>query len=447
MITKLKSLKNHQGFMKYFKNTSWLFGHKALSIIISFPVTVWLARYLGPEQFGILNYVIAFIGLFGIFSSLGLSQIITKELLSSQDDSQLTMGSSLVLRLAGGIVLIPIVAYSITVFRPNNELLYVMALILSTTFLFQSFNIINNWFEAHVQAKYSAVIQTIVLFISVILKIVLIFMQAPLIVFIWLVFVESLISAIGLVSIYLLKVGRIFTWKVSYKKIKYLLREAYPLILSGAAYMIFIRIDQIMLGNLVGDKDVGIYAAAVKISESWMFIPTIIASSFFPAMLNARKNNYSLYLQRTQYLLNIMAVLGIVVAICTIFLASPLINLIFGENYIDSSTILIIHIWGMLFIAISIISFRYFIAEGLQIYSFYRSFAGLIINIVLNYLFIPAYGAVGAAVATVISQAVAAYLLNSISPKTRPMFFMQTKALALFGTIDAIKHIKTLRKG
>ncbi|MBT4124037.1 MAG: flippase, partial [Candidatus Pacebacteria bacterium] len=147
----------------------------------------------------------------------------------------------------------------------------------------------------------------------------------------------------------------------------------------------------------------------------------------------------------TQHLLNLMVLLGVLVAIGTTFIASPLVNLIFGQHYEESSLVLVIHIWGMVFTAISIISFRYFLSEGLQIYSFYRAFVGLILNIVLNYFLIPIYGAVGAAIATAISQMVAVWLLNSISPKTRIMFFMQTKALSLFGSINTLKHVKSLK--
>ncbi|MDD2400427.1 MAG: flippase, partial [Sulfurovum sp.] len=350
-------------------------------------------------------------------------------------------------RLVGALLVLPLAAFSVAKVRPDNELIFIMVLIFASGMLLRSFDVIRFWFESHIQAKYSAIIDAIVILTISSIKAILIVLEAPLIAFAWVVFFESIILAIGLIAIYLKRKNKISTWKVSFDKAKHLLKEAYPLILSGAVFILFTRIDQVMLGSMIGDESVGIYAAAVKISEGWMFIPALIATSLFPAMLNARKNNYPLYLQRTQHLLNIMVLLGVSVGLVIIFIASPFVNLIFGESYSESSLVLIIHIWGMVFNAVSIISFRYFLAEGLQIYSFYRAFAGLILNILLNYFLIPAYGAVGAAVSTVISQAVAAYLLNSISPKTRPMFLMQTKALMLVGSINTLKHIKSLRAG
>jgi O-antigen/teichoic acid export membrane protein len=436
---------NPSSFKKYFSNTSWLFAEKIIRIGLGLFITVWLARYLGPEQFGMLNYAISFVALFGILSSLGLSNLATRELLNNPKDSQYIMGTSFVLHLIGALVLIPLAVFSVSIVRPDSEIIFIMALIISFTFFLKPFSVIQYWFESHVQAKNTATVAVITGFISVLIKAILIWIEAPLIIFAWVVLVESILFAFGLITMYLSKSNKISTWKVSFEKAKYLLKEAYPLILAGAVYVFLTRIDQVMLGSMIGDNSVGIYAAAVKLSEGWIFIPGIIATSLFPAMLNARKKDYSLYLQRAQHLLNLMALLGVVVAIVTMFIASPFVNLIFGEYYEESSLVLVIHIWGMVFTAISIISFRYFLSEGLQIYSFYRAFAGLILNILLNYFLIPIYGAVGAAIATVISQMVAVWILNSISPKTRIMFFMQIKALSLYGSINTLKHIKYLR--
>lgn len=439
-------MSNQSGFKKYLSNTSWLFAQKILSIVVGLFITVWMARYLGPEQFGTLNYAISFVALFGVLSSLGLNTLATRELLNHPEDSGYIMGTSFMLSFVGALIVLPIAVFSVSIVRPDSELILIMVLIISATFFFSSLNVIKYWFESHVQAKYTSIVEGVLVFVVAFIKGVLIYTEAPLVAFAWVILAQSVLLAIGFVIIYLKQSNKFSTWKVSFKKAKYMLKEAYPLILTGAVFVFFTRIDQVMLGNMVGDEAVGIYAVAVRLSESWIFIPGIIATSFFPAMLNARKNNYALYLQRTQHLLNIMALLGVVVAIATTFLALPFINLIFGVHYSESALILIIHIWSMVFYSISIISSRYFLSEGLQLYSLRRAVIGLILNIVLNYFLIPLYGALGAAIATVISQLVAVWLLNSISSKTRKMFFMQTKALFLLGSINTIKQIKDLRK-
>ena len=436
---------NPSGFKKYLSNTSWLFAEKIFRILTNLFITIWLARYLGPEQFGTFNYAISFVALFSVLSTLGLDNLINKELLAHSSDSNSILGSSFVLRIIGAILLCILSISTISILRPEDTMMLTFVVIISLTFFFNVFDIIKYWFQSHVQAKYSAIADGIALFIGAIAKIILILNEAPLVSFVWLVLVEAIILSIILLIIYKRKSNQISKWTFSKDKAKYLLQEAWPLILAGTLYVLYTRVDQIMLGEIVGDSSVGIYSAAVRISESWIFIPTIIATSFFPAMLNARKVDYSLYIQRTKHLLNIMAFLGLCAGIGVWFLAEPFISLTFGSNYIDSSTVLIIHIWGGLFTAMSTVAYRYFITEGLQKLSFYRGLIGFIINIVLNYLLIPTYGVLGAAISTVISQIMALYLFNFTNAKTRPMFYMQTRALFLLDILDTIKHIKSLR--
>lgn len=439
-------MSNQSGFKKYFSNTSWLLGEKIFNIIMGLVITVWMARYLGTEQFGILNYAISFVSIFGILSSLGLNTLATRELLNHPEDSGLIMGTSFALSFVCALILLPVAAFTITIIRPENEILFFMVLIIASGSIFSSFNIIKYWFESHVQAKHNVKVQMITNAISIAIKVILLYTEAPLIAFAWVILVQSVLVAVGYIYMYLSKSNKLNTWKVTFEKIKYILKEAYPLILTGAVFVLHTRTDQIMLGSMVGDEAVGIYAVAVRLSESWMFVPMVIAASFFPAMLNARKNNYELYLQRIQHLLNLMAALGVFVAVVATFVSSPFINLAFGEQYNESALILIIHIWSMVFYSISIISSRYFLAEGLQMYSLRRAIIALVVNVILNYFLIPIYGALGAAIATVISKLVGVWLLNAISPKTRSMFYMQTKALFLFKSFDTLMHIKNLRK-
>lgn len=433
------------GFKKYLSNTSWLFAEKVFRMLIVLLVTIWMARYLGPEQFGIFNYALSFVALFGVLSTLGLDKLINKDLLNHPSQNDETLGTSFFLRLSGAVFLIAISSFAITQVRPNDSLMLLLVFIFSLTFLFKSLEVIKYWFESHVQAKYSAVVEAVAISLSVGIKVILILTEAPLVSFAWAVLAESIFLALGLLLAYKIKSNEISSWRVKKEKIVYLLKEAWPLILAGTLYTIYTRIDQIMLGDMIGDESVGIYAAAVKISEGWMFIPVVIATSFFPAMLNARKKDYSLYLKRTQHLLNLMALMGVVAGVGIVFVAFPFISLAFGSSYIESSSVLIIHIWGGIFTAMSAIAYRYFIAEGLQKSSFYRGLSGFVVNIILNYFLIPVYGAIGAAIATVISQAMALYLFNFTNAKTRPMFYMQTKALLLYRSIGTLKHIKSLR--
>jgi O-antigen/teichoic acid export membrane protein len=426
----------------YIFNTTWMLSEKIVRICLVLLVMVWLARYLGPQEFGKLNFALSFVALFGIFSTLGLDKLLVKELLQKPDENFLIMGSALTLRIIGGLILVLVSIWIAHLIRPDDKVFKILVLILSSAHILNSFEVIKYWFESNVQAKYSAIIDLIVVITGSIARVILIMNGASLITFGWVVLFESMVLCFGLLVIYQLKYNSLSKWKSSFRKILSLLKSTLPLILAGAAFILFTRIDQVMLGEISGDSSVGLYAAAVRLSEGWMFVPALIATSLFPALLDARSKNYELYLMRIQHLLNLMVFFSVIVSILFTFISSPLINFIYGPNYSQTSVILSIHIWGMVFNTISIVSFRYFLVEGMQIFSFYRALAGLIINIGLNLWLIPLYGAVGAAIATVIAQIIAAYLLNYASPKSREMFNMQTKALTLRFFVKSYLYVR-----
>lgn len=433
------------GFSRYLSNTSWLLFGKIYRMGLNLAITIWMARYLGPNQFGIFSYALSFVTLFSVLVSLGLDKLIVREVLNRPEEENSILGSALVMLMGGALLLFGLASIVISFVRPDDKLIFALVLVFSFGFSFKSFEVIRYWFEAHVKAKNSAAVEAIAITASVGLKAILILVKAPLVYFAWSTAAESIVMALGLLTAYIWYGNSIATWKPRVQKIRYLLIEAWPLILAGTLYTIYTRTDQIMLGEMVGDQAVGLYAAAVKLSDGWFFVPVVIATSLYPAMLNAKKMSRTLYLDRTQHLFNLMVVIGITAAVGISIISYPFIIFAFGFAYEGAAWILIVHIWGGVFLAMSGISYRYFIAEGLQRYSFYRGLTGVVVNVLLNLWLIPSYGAMGSALATVVSQAMALYLFNASSAKTREAFYMQTRALCLIGALDTLRHIKTLK--
>lgn len=436
--------KSH-GYKKYFSNFSWLLFIKIYRIAISLFIMIWMARYLGPEQFGLYNYALSFVVLFSILSSLGLEHIFTKELLNSPEYENELFGSSFILKLIGAFLLLIISTIIIMLYKPNDSIILYMIVIFATSYLFRALEVIKFWFEAHVQSKNSSIVEAVAISLSVFLKTLMILNEVTVGIFALAVLAESIFFAIGLVYIYIKAKNNIFLWKVSLNKMKYLIIETWPLMLAGALYTIYTKVDQIMLGDMLGNESVGLYVAAVNISQGWLFVPVIIGTAFYPAMISAKQKNEKLYYETTQHLLNLLSFLGIFVAVVVMFISEPFIALTFGESYVDSAFILTLHIWGGVFVAMSAISYRYFISEGLQKTSFYRGLVGLVVNIGLNFILIPLYGAIGAAIATVLSLMMSLYIFNLTNTKTRRMFFMQTRALFILNIFQTFKYVKSLK--
>jgi len=243
--------------------------------------------------------------------------------------------------------------------------------------------------------------------------------------------VESVILAIVLIIMYTKQKLNIFNWKIKFDLAKRLLKDSWPLILSGIAISIYMRIDQVMIKEMVDTKGVGNYAVAVRLSEVWYFIPMAITSSVFPAIINAKKIGEKLYYARLQKLYDLMTWLAVGIALPITFLANDIIRLLFGIQFQDAAGVLRIYIWAGIFVFLGVVSSQYLIAENYTKISFLRTFVGMIVNVILNIILIPKYGINGAAIATLVSFFLATFFIVFI-PKTHKQAVLMLKSANLF---------------
>ena len=436
LTSKIQNLRQHNGFMKYFKNTSWLFVEKILRMIVGLFVGIWVARYLGPEQFGLFSYAQSFVGLFTAIATLGLDGIVVRELVKDESRRDELIGTAFYLKLIGAIAVLIVLAVAIQ-FTSNDHYTNILVFIIASATIFQAFNVVDMYFQAKVLSKYVVYANVISLFISSIVKIVLILNDAPLIAFAWATLFDSIVLALGFIYYYV-KNSSIFNIKnLIFKRetAVSLLKDSWPLILSGIVVSIYMKIDQVMIQEMMGSEAVGQYAAAVRISEAWYFIPAVIASSLFPAIISSKKQSEELYYARLQKLYDLMVWMAIAIALPMTFLSDWLINLLYGELYNQAGSVLMIHIWAGVFVGLGVASGKWFMTENLIMLSFWRTFNGMVINIILNFMLIPKYGVQGAAIATLFSQIIAAYIFDLFNQKTKKVFWMKTKSFLLLNLI------------
>ncbi len=425
-------IKQNQGLQDILTNTGWLFADKIVRMGIGIFVGIWVARYLGPDQFGILNFAAAFVALFGVAATLGLNSIVVRDLVKEPENEDSILGTAFILQLLAGILAYILVVITITVFQPDDDLTRLIVIILGLVLIFKASEIARYWFESQVMSKYTVWVESSIFLLISITQVVLILNQATLMGFVWVTVVGGLSVSIVLMGVYSWRIGGISAWRFDFSRAKTLLKDSWPLLLSGMAIMVYMRIDQIMLGQMVGVESVGIYSAAVRISEVWYFIPMAITASVFPSLIKIKKESEQKYIYRFQRLFNIMVMLGVVVAVPVTFLSDWIIAQLFGSDYINAGPVLIVHIWSGIFVSLGIISGTWLVNENLQRLAFYRALVGAIVNIVANIYLIPYFGVVGAAVGTLLSQFIAAYMFDLFNTKTRAMFWMKTRALYSF---------------
>lgn len=396
-------IEHRPGLQRALVNTGWLFGDKILRMGVGLFVGVWVARFLGPEKFGLFNYATAFVALFGAVASLGLQGIVVRDLVKEPENAEEVIGTAFTLQLLGGLLAL-MVAVSATVWlRPDDTLMRTMVAILGSALVLKATDVAKFWFEARVQSKHTVIVENTAFLMMAVGKIGLILAEAPLLAFVWITLCEATLVAAGMLWTYHRNVGTFTRWRPQLVLARQLLKESWPLILSGLAVMIYMRIDQIMLGEMLGDNAVGIYSAAVRISEIWYFVPMAIVASVFPAIIEAKKYNEDMYLRRLQKLYDLLAILAVVVAIVMTFSSDWVVVLLFGKTYAAAGEILAVHIWAGIFVFLGVASGKWLVLEGLQKNVFYRTLIGAFVNIGLNITLIPAFGILGAAVATVVS--------------------------------------------
>ena len=420
-------------FRRYFVNTSWMIAEQILRIIAGLVVGIWVARYLGPEQFGIFSYALAFTAIFGGMAKLGLDRIVVRDLVKDPQKRDVYMGTTFWLKVIAGFTTLGMILF-ITVFTISVPLTRLYIFIIASGLIFQSFEVIDFYFQSQVLSKFVSFCKIIQVISSSILKLYLIITGADLIWFVVVSLVDDIALAVTLFIVYRCQNIGNFYRHFDLITAKKLLLDSWPLIFSTLAVMVYMRIDQVMIKEMLGDREVGLYSVAVRLSEGWYFVSVVVTSSLFPAIIDAKKISESLYHARIQRLYTFLAWLAIGIALPMALISDWLVTNLYGMAYKEAGAVLKIYIWAGVFVSLGVASGSWLATENLQLLSLYRTMSGAIVNICLCYILIPIFGIIGAAIATLVSIAVASYVYDIFNRKTRTMFIQKTKALFLFGS-------------
>ena len=436
-----ESLTTHPGFLKYFKNTSWLFIERIIRIFSGLIIGVLVVRYLGPEQFGLLSYAQSIVALFTILTTLGLDSIVIKELVKKNNSSYEIIGTTFWIKTFGGLLMfLLLLGFVLLNKQPLSE--NILILIIGASYLLNGFNVIDFYFQSKVLSKYVVISNIVTLIISSTIKIYLLINNESLYHFASLIVLESILLAIGLAYFYLTKEKFTIKWTFNKSIAKSLIKQSWPLLLSGALVTLYMRVDQVMVKAMINENAVGQYSAALKLSEAWYFIPTLIVSSLFPSIVNIRNLDYKKYFDRLQKLFDLLVWIGVFMALGTTFFSEEIVNLLYGEQYLKSTEILKIHIWTGVFVAIGVASGKFLLIENLQIISFWRTFYGAILNLVLNLLLIKKIGVVGAAISTLFTYIFVAFIFDFFDIRTRKIFFMKLNSFNVLRVFKMFKYDK-----
>lgn len=404
---------------KFISNSGWMMGQQIYSMIISLVVGSLSARYLGPSNYGLINYGASIISFFCIISKLGLDGVIINEMLLRREKCGSYLGTALVMRLMTSIGSMFIIAAIMKTLEPGNNELFLITMLQAIAIIFQSYEVLTYWFQMELKFKYVSIATIIASTIVAIWRIILLFSKASVEFFALSNSILYLVCGIVISYIFMKEKEPNMSLVFCMEDARMLIGKSYHLIISGLAITLYMQIDKIMIGKLNDTTDVGIYTAAATIAALWEFIPNSLINSARPLIMEQRKDNYKKYIDLYQKLLLAITALFVVVSVVMVLIGKMLILVLYGTKYIEAVLPLDVLIWSTGFAMIGTARSIWLVAEGYNKYNKHMVFIGAGVNFILNFSVIPKWGIVGASITTLISQIVVALI--------SPLFFSKTR--------------------
>lgn len=425
----IKFFQKNQEFRKAFFNSGWLTFENIFRMSVGLVVGILVARHLGPDNFGILNYALSTISFLGTFTYLGLSGLVIREVVDNPAEKDEILGTTFCLKFFGALTAFLIIIYIAFFVHSPAEIESWVLLILGLSLLVRPFQTIEYWFHSKTQAKYKVIAKSVAFTGSAVLQILFVLLGATVIYFAVASSIQFFLIAVMLIAVYHTRGNTIFKWEFGWTKAKKLLSKSWIIIISGFLALINLKVDQIMLRWMVDSQEVGIYAVAARISEVWYFIPSAIAMSVYPKLLELKKNDSQKYKKRLQQVFDILFLMALFLAILVTLFADPVVPFLFGKEYLNSAVILSIHIWAGIFMFMRAVFSKWVFVEDALFFSLISHGFGAVANVLFNIYLIPQIEGKGAAIATLISYGASSYFFLFFYSKTRPLAKMMTKSL------------------
>ena len=404
-------------------------GDYIFSLTASLIVGIAVARYLGPEMYGIIAFATAVYTLLVIIVSLGIDDIIMKDMLQHEERQGSIQGSALFVKSAAAFLVYGIV-FIYFLINYSGEKLY-SVLIITGAVLFQPLSVFSCIFLINAQAKYTSIARMISYTLSSLLKIILIIFKAPVTYFAFAVFIDYAVLYLTVILMYKYKKYTVSGWHIDISYIKYILKSAVPLFAAVLFYTFYQKVTVIIISSMYSDYASGIYSAAAKLTEIWYLVPAVLMTAFYPAVVKAKQISEEEYNKRIKTLFYVTTIPFILMALFAALLSPFIIKILYGEKYIQSSTVLALTIWSVPFISFYVISSKCFILENKVKHLLLRSALSFILIIFLGCILGSFYYLKGFSIAVVVSSFISFFLIDLFFKDTRELFFIKLSSIFL----------------
>lgn len=425
---------------KLIANFNWLAFEKVLKLVGSLIVSIMLARHLGPEGYGLLNYSIAFVAIFMTFSKLGMNQIIVRDLIRRPESKDAILGTVFLMKLFMSVIFFPTILIGSTYFHVGDSTVNLLVVIIAFGIFFNVIDTFDVFYQSELQSKYIVQARSFSFVTFSLLRVLLVMMDSPIIYFALAVTLEIFLASLIIFLTFIRKYGFRFDWKFDSSVFRSLIKDGWPLILTSALVMIHTRVDQVMIGQLLYNTDVGLYSTAIMVSEAWLILPGVLIQTLMPYFTKLRESNQIIYEQRLSQLYSLMFWFGVLFSLFVFFFTEEIVTLLFGSEYALSAYPLSIVVWTGIFISQAMARSIWMISENLQIYRLINNLIAVPINILLNLILIPKYGISGAATASLITVGLSTWIIPYLFKPLRSSNTQMITAVNPMYLIYRVKH-------
>lgn len=384
------------------QNAGWLVVGDVIRMLINLIVGLLTARYLGPSNYGLINYASAYTAFFSSVCTLGINSVIVKELIENPGKDGTVIGTSLGLRAISSLLSAVTISCISIVVDADESVTQLVVFLSSIGMIFQIFEIFKYWFQSKLQSKMTAIATLAAYVITSVYKVILLILQKSVIYFAFATSVDYICLAALLYYFYKRGGGRRLSFSWGYGKT--LLKKSYHYIFSGLMVAVYGQTDKIMLKHMVNDAELGYYSTASSLCHVWCFILSAIITSMYPIIVEAYKRSKEDFDKKNKLLYAIVFYMSTIVSLGFTVLGDVIIKILYGAAYAPAAEPLRIITWYTAFSYLGVARDAWIVCMDKQKYLKYIYVTSAVVNVVLNLIFIPFMGASGAALASLIAQ-------------------------------------------
>ena len=411
-------------------NIFWLLAAGGWRLVLNIAVLGVVARHLGVEEFGRLNYAASLVAIFATLASLGIEGIVVRELVRQPEHWRTLLGTAAVLRLGGGMAALLCAGLTAFVHRDGHELAG-LAILVAVGFVPQALEVTDLWFQKEIQSRHTTVARGVAALLGAGVKLALVQTHAPVTWFAAALGLDLALAALAFAWTYQRRGGHIEAWRFCPALARQILRECAPLLGTGLLVAVFLRVEQVMVRELLGDSAAGVYFVAARLAEQWLVLPALLVTSVYPLLVGGQVSDQANHAGRMQQLFDALTLLGLLIALGVAAFGPWLVPLVFGEKYRAAVPVLLVLAWTAPVIFSGSARAPWFLLENLTVYHVPSVLIGIAVNVALGLWALPRFGPVGAAASAVVGFTCSGFVTSWLFPPLRECARLQTRAFLL----------------